>query len=174
MTAMMRVPRTRGVGSGLLLILSAVLIAMAGVYLHKRKARTFIFIVAAIQCTNAPLGTVLGVFTILVLNRESVKDLALYLGKISGPLLDRIDIHIEVPAVPYKELRGSDSSESSADIRGRVVGLFNMAGLGMRAFSGITVGLVGAAIGIHWSLGVSAAVLLALLLVLYRRAAKSG
>jgi MFS family permease len=60
------------------------------------------------------------------------------------------------------------------EIRGRVVGLFNMAGLGMRAFSGITVGLFGAAIGIHWSLGVSAAVLLAFLLVLYRRAAKSG
>ena len=61
-----------------------------------------------------------------------------------------------------------------ADIRGRVVGLFNMAGLGMRAFSGITVGLVGAAIGIHWSLAVSAAVLLALLSFLYRYAAKSG
>ena len=29
-----------------------------------------------------------------------------YLGKLSGPLLDRIDLHIEVPAVPYKELRG--------------------------------------------------------------------
>jgi MFS family permease len=60
------------------------------------------------------------------------------------------------------------------DIRGRVVGLFNMAGLGMRAFSGITVGLLGAAIGTHWSLGLSAAVLLALLLILHRRAAKSG
>lgn len=55
-----------------------------------------------------------------------------------------------------------------ADIRGKVVGLFNMAGLGMRAFSGITVGLFGAAIGIHWSLGLSAAVLLAALLALYR------
>ena len=61
-----------------------------------------------------------------------------------------------------------------ADIRGRVVGLFNMAGLGMRAFSGITVGLAGAAIGIHWSLGVSAAVLLVFLSVLYRRAASGG
>jgi magnesium chelatase family protein len=40
-----------------------------------------------------------------------------YLGKISGPLLDRIDIHIEVPAVPYKEMRASDACESSADIR---------------------------------------------------------
>jgi MFS family permease len=61
-----------------------------------------------------------------------------------------------------------------ADIRGRVVGLFNMAGLGMRAFSGITVGLFGAAIGIHWSLGLSATALLALLLVLHYRTAKSA
>ncbi|PDT91325.1 MFS transporter [Bradyrhizobium sp. Y36] len=59
-----------------------------------------------------------------------------------------------------------------ADIRGRVVGLYNMAGLGMRAFSGITVGLFGAAIGIHWSLGLSAALLLALLVVLQRRATR--
>jgi magnesium chelatase family protein len=43
-----------------------------------------------------------------------------YLGKISGPLLDRIDIHVEVPAVPFKELRANADSESSADIRGRV------------------------------------------------------
>ena len=43
-----------------------------------------------------------------------------YLGKISGPLLDRIDIHVEVPAVPYKELRGESVSEPSADIRARV------------------------------------------------------
>ena len=43
-----------------------------------------------------------------------------YLGKISGPLLDRIDIHVEVPAVPYKELRGPDTSESSADMRVRI------------------------------------------------------
>ena len=43
-----------------------------------------------------------------------------YLGKISGPLLDRIDIHVEVPAVPYKELRDHSNAESSADIRGRV------------------------------------------------------
>ena len=37
-----------------------------------------------------------------------------YLGKISGPLLDRIDIHLEVPAVPYKEMRANGASESSA------------------------------------------------------------
>ncbi|HXU49521.1 MAG TPA: YifB family Mg chelatase-like AAA ATPase [Candidatus Binatia bacterium] len=44
-----------------------------------------------------------------------------YVAKISGPLLDRIDIHIEVPAVKYKELRGSEEIESSAAVRERVV-----------------------------------------------------
>ena len=58
------------------------------------------------------------------------------------------------------------------DIRGRVVGLFNMAGLGMRAFSGITVGVFGTAVGIHWSLGLSAAVLMGLLFVLHSKASK--
>jgi magnesium chelatase family protein len=43
-----------------------------------------------------------------------------YLGKISGPLLDRIDIHVEVPAVAFKELREGPAAESSADIRIRV------------------------------------------------------
>lgn len=44
-----------------------------------------------------------------------------YLGKISGPLLDRIDMHIEVPAVPYQELRGKDDGVSSAQMRERVL-----------------------------------------------------
>jgi magnesium chelatase family protein len=44
-----------------------------------------------------------------------------YLGKISGPLLDRIDLHIEVPAVPYKELRGKDDGATSAQMRERVL-----------------------------------------------------
>lgn len=44
-----------------------------------------------------------------------------YVAKISGPLLDRIDIHIEVPAVQYKELRGSAAAEGSAEIRARVL-----------------------------------------------------
>ena len=39
----------------------------------------------------------------------------------SGPLLDRIDIHIEVPAVPYKELSTDYSGEKSEVIRQRVV-----------------------------------------------------
>jgi magnesium chelatase family protein len=44
-----------------------------------------------------------------------------YVSKVSGPLLDRIDIHIEVPAVQYRELRGGAASESSAVIRERVL-----------------------------------------------------
>jgi magnesium chelatase family protein len=44
-----------------------------------------------------------------------------YIAKISGPLLDRIDIHIEVPAVQYKELRGGAAAEGSAQIRDRVM-----------------------------------------------------
>lgn len=43
-----------------------------------------------------------------------------YLGKISGPLLDRIDLHIEVPAVAYRELRGGDGGSTSAEIGARV------------------------------------------------------
>ena len=44
-----------------------------------------------------------------------------YVSKISGPLLDRIDIHIDVPAVNYKELRGGAGPEGSEQIRERVV-----------------------------------------------------
>ena len=43
-----------------------------------------------------------------------------YLAKVSGPLLDRIDLHIEVPAVPYKELRSKNDGVTSAQIRARV------------------------------------------------------
>jgi magnesium chelatase family protein len=44
-----------------------------------------------------------------------------YMAKISGPLLDRIDIHIEVPAVKYKELSSDAKSENSISIRERVI-----------------------------------------------------
>ncbi len=44
-----------------------------------------------------------------------------YLSRISGPLLDRFDLHIEVPAVPYENLSAKEPAESSAAIRERVV-----------------------------------------------------
>ncbi|MCC7475199.1 MAG: YifB family Mg chelatase-like AAA ATPase [Pirellulales bacterium] len=44
-----------------------------------------------------------------------------YMAKISGPLLDRIDIHIEVPAVPFKELSGSTTGTSSQIMRDHVM-----------------------------------------------------
>ena len=49
-------------------------------------------------------------------------------------------------------------------LRGRLVGVYNMANNGLRAFSGITIGMVGALIGIHWSLALAALVLLTITL----------
>jgi magnesium chelatase family protein len=43
------------------------------------------------------------------------------MAKISGPLLDRIDLHIEVPAVKYKELSSKEMGECSMKIRSRVM-----------------------------------------------------
>lgn len=45
---------------------------------------------------------------------------ARYRGRISGPLRDRIDLHVEVPALPYLELEGASRGESSSAVRGRV------------------------------------------------------
>src|SRR6516165_7779331 len=44
-----------------------------------------------------------------------------YVSKISGPLLDRIDIHIDMPAVKYRELLDDSGGETSEQIRQRVV-----------------------------------------------------
>ncbi len=44
-----------------------------------------------------------------------------YLGRISGPLIDRIDIHIEVPPVPWRQLRGEASGLTSAEMREQVI-----------------------------------------------------
>ncbi len=51
-------------------------------------------------------------------------------------------------------------------IRGRVIGLYNMSDLGLRSFSGLTVGFGGSLIGIHWSLGLSAALLSVVVVVM--------
>jgi magnesium chelatase family protein len=52
--------------------------------------------------------------------RCSYQQIHRYRSKISGPLLDRIDIHVEVPAVPYKDLMKESTAESSEQIRKRV------------------------------------------------------
>ena len=54
-----------------------------------------------------------------------------------------------------------------ASIRGRVIGLYSVAALGLRTFSGITIGIAGGFIGIHWSLSISAIVLLVILAGLF-------
>jgi MFS family permease len=51
-------------------------------------------------------------------------------------------------------------------LRGRLIGLFSMASMGLRAFSGVTVGVVGGLIGVHWSLALSAMALLAVTLAM--------
>jgi magnesium chelatase family protein len=53
-------------------------------------------------------------------NTSSPHEMQRYLSKISGPLLDRIDIHIEVTPVPFEKLADDQKAESSVEIRKRV------------------------------------------------------
>src|SRR5438067_8035706 len=75
----------------------------------------------------------------------SIEMIQRYVSKISGPLMDRIDIHIDVPAVNYKELRANSSPEDSAAIRERVlkareVQLNRFAAAGERIYSNAHMG----------------------------------
>jgi magnesium chelatase family protein len=54
-------------------------------------------------------------------SRSSPREIQNYLGRISGPLLDRIDLHIEVPQVKFQEISSERTGEHSAVIRERVV-----------------------------------------------------
>ena len=54
-------------------------------------------------------------------SRSSPRQIQNYLGRISGPLLDRIDLHVEVAAVTFQDLTGGPPGEPSADIRARVL-----------------------------------------------------
>ena len=54
-------------------------------------------------------------------SRCSPREIQSYLNRISGPLLDRIDLHVEVPAVKFRDIASARPGESSAQIRERVV-----------------------------------------------------
>jgi MFS family permease len=56
---------------------------------------------------------------------------------------------------------------SPPQLRGRLIGLYSMASMGLKAFSGLTVGVLGGLIGVHWSLAGSAMVLLAITVALF-------
>src|SRR5262249_2163599 len=56
----------------------------------------------------------------------------------------------------YSSAQAIVQLEAPSDLRGRLVGLFSMSAQGLRAFSGVTVGIMGSIIGIHWSLASSA------------------
>jgi magnesium chelatase family protein len=49
------------------------------------------------------------------------REMERYLSRISGPLIDRVDIHVEVPAVPWKQLSGEAKGTSTAQMRERVL-----------------------------------------------------
>ena len=50
-------------------------------------------------------------------SKSSPREIQNYLGRISGPLLDRIDLHIEVPTVKFREMSAAQPGETSAQIR---------------------------------------------------------
>ncbi len=54
-------------------------------------------------------------------SRCSPREIQSYLGRISGPLLDRIDLHVEVPQVKFREISGERTGDTSAQIRERVI-----------------------------------------------------
>jgi magnesium chelatase family protein len=54
-------------------------------------------------------------------SRSTPREIQNYLGRISGPLLDRIDLHVEVPPVKFREISGEQNGEPSAQIRERVI-----------------------------------------------------
>ena len=51
----------------------------------------------------------------------SPQEVSRYRGRVSGPLLDRIDLHVEVPAVPFRDLNRRGKGETSEQVRARVV-----------------------------------------------------
>jgi magnesium chelatase family protein len=68
------------------------------------------------------------------------------MGKVSGPLLDRIDLHIEVPAVPYQELAAPGDGTSSSGMRAQVDAA---RAVQAERFRGMSIGVNGRMTGRH-------------------------
>lgn len=71
------------------------------------------------------------------LGQSSAQEMSRYLNKISGPLLDRIDLHIEVNPVPFEKLSEKSTSEKSESIRQRVIKAREIQSQRFKEFSGI-------------------------------------
>jgi len=85
-----------------------------------RAARSFVFparFMLVCSCNPCPCGYFSDPRGKCTCNTTKIQS---YIGKISGPLLDRIDIHISVPAVKYRDLNEPAPAESSVDIKRRV------------------------------------------------------
>jgi magnesium chelatase family protein len=74
----------------------------------------FMLVVALNPCPCGHLGSAVRTCTC------SAAGVAAYRARVSGPLLDRIDLHVEVPALPYRDLAASTPGEDSAAVRARV------------------------------------------------------
>lgn len=75
---------------GAMAVAAGVLNLLSGWFMQKRRHRVFSMIVAGFDCLQVPMGTVLGVFTLVVLNRESVAQL--YAGQTSTPAASNHDL----------------------------------------------------------------------------------
>lgn len=84
----------------------------------------------------------------------SAQAVARYRARLSGPLLDRIDLHVEVPAVSYEDLRAGRSGPSSAEVRERVLRAREVQSLRYRGTNCRTnAGLAGSLLEEHCRLG---------------------
>jgi magnesium chelatase family protein len=76
----------------------------------------FMLVAALNPCPCGHLGSAVRTCTC------SLAGIAAYRARLSGPLLDRIDMHVEVPALSYRELTGDSAGQPSSDVRPRVIG----------------------------------------------------
>lgn len=58
-----------------ILLISSVLKILCGIFMQKKKNRVFCIVIAALECFNIPLGTALGIFTIIELEKQEAKEL---------------------------------------------------------------------------------------------------